>query len=88
MTARNKSKHRNPWAYELAKRGRKGGPHVDRKKEQDRLACRMPVEEEEDCNCDQALHLKELLNEVIENPDAMDALPLHIQTKILKTLDK
>ena len=87
MTARNK--HRNPWAYDLARRGRKGGPHVDRKKEQDRQACRLPVEaEKEECNCEQALRLKELLDKVMDNPDAVDALPWYLQNEILKALDK
>ena len=65
---------------------------MDRKKEQDKCACRVkePIteEQEEDCNCDQALYLKELLKQVIDDPLIKHKLDWDLLAKILTVLDK
>ena len=58
---------------------KKGGPHIDEKKEANRQACRTPVEVEDDpyevCSCDESLYLKVLLEAVMyESPDLSTTL--------------
>jgi len=75
--------------YAITAHNRHGGAMVDRKKEEDRKACRgrqsIPTEYDV-CNCEEAIYLKELLRKAqpyLEDSGAMD-LYLEIEEAISK----
>lgn len=62
-------KPRNPYAVQA--KFRKAGPHKNRKKEASKMKCREPVlfnnqdANYEVCNCEEALYLKQLIEETL-----------------------